>query len=266
MKLSFLASAALALFLSIPSFASSHGSCRTDDSDTTKFVSRTLEYKDFHGIYCSGNISIIYSQGNTFSVVAKTLPDNFEHIIFDVSNNLLNVSCDKFFKSKLLLYVTTPDFHYVKASGAVKFNSGYINTSDDFYIEMSGSCKFYADSISCKDINANVSGACKFDASVSASNNASVQCNGAVKSNVIIRANEFFLEGNGAVKMEASFVGGSADVQFSGASKLNLTVDCQSLKARNNGAGKLIIKGVADKTDIKSNGVVKIDSHELNNF
>lgn len=237
-----------------------------EDCDTTKFETKTFELANFSGIDCDGSISVTYTQGDKYSVVAKTTPETFANTTYTESDGVLRIHQSGVIKAPTFVYITSPDFHYINASGGVKFSSGYIHTENDFRIDISGAGFIKCDSIACNSLDADIAGAGKIYGLVIARNKVSFDCSGAVNGDINVRAASLDIEGSGAVKMDVGFIGDEAQVECDGACKLNLNVDCKSLKAENNGAGKFYVKGVADQTDIESSGVAKIDTHDLNNF
>ncbi len=247
----------------------SNGYVVSDDYDTTNFVVRTYDLKDFNAIECNGVAHVEYKQGNTYSVTARSTQEMLDKTKITCSSNKLVID-QKSLKMKnqspVFIEISSPDLNKVDISGVSTFKTSSIVTTGKFDIDMSGVGNIEFDSIRCSNCGIDVSGAGKFYGLINATDKVEVDAGGAVKSEIDINANELVLDCSGAVKMTVGFSGRKADVDCSGVSQINISVDCEELKAENSGVSSLTIKGVAENTNILSSGVSTIDTKELNKF
>ena len=261
--------ATLACILSSSSCCNISSYTLDDDYDTTQFVVRTIDLANFNAIDCGGVANITYEQSNTYSIVARSIPNVLDKTQITVKDHKLIIDQSGIHMKKMppiFIVISMPQINSIGIGGVATFKAKEITTDGKINIDISGVGNVEIDSISCAEVQLDLSGTSKIYAKINATNSADIDISGAAKGNVSIKSEKLKIDSGGAVKMDFSFSGGKADVDCSGVSKINLNVNCRELKAENSGVSKLTISGIAENSNISSSGVSSIDTKGLNNF
>ena len=248
----------------------------------------TLNYKGFTGVHNSGNVDVIYTAGQEYSVTVEERGTarstvRLEEGTITVSSPASGGDAEG--KCVTTLRITAPALETLENYGNMQLTCGGNqpgtleienygnmqltcggNQSGTLAIENYGNMSFAVDSLSADRVLLENSGNIKADVSKLHVRGFVVENNGMLDGRITAEAQTLDFENNGKSTLEADYTGGKATVRNCGDSKLSLRVDCETLNANNSGLSEMTFSGTADNVRIDGAGRSKVNVSQLNNF
>lgn len=192
----------------------------TLDSTAAEKV-ETYDVQRFSGISASSAIDILYTQGNTNSVVVQGEDKDVATISISVKGNTLYVR-------------RTPGVHRVIGPIKITVTSQTLNN-----VQLSGASSIKMGNVACDDFQANISGASRLKGT--------------------LKAKTLSMHVSGASNLELVVDCQESDVHLSGASQVNLSGSCHRIEGSCSGASRLNLNGCAEVVDVRGSGASTIN-------
>ncbi len=213
-------------------------------SSEVNIIKEERSDRNFHTIQSNGNIRIIYTISNNYSVEVEADPEDVSYIKTSSKNNKLIINDTRIKKNnnKATVYISSPDLRSISISGAVIFEASEIICPDKLNIEISGAGKLEINNLTALNTNIQASGAANLK----------------IKEAVVPHVQMGF---SGAAKGEIAFRSSEIAANTSGASHITMKGAAGKIKIRASGASKTDIKNMKYETkDISSSGAAHIHS------
>ena len=201
-----------------------------------KIVEETREVADFTKIEVNNAIKVELTQGEKFEVIVKTDENLMEHINTEEKKGTLHIYSDKKIMKPtvLIVYVTLPEFEYLKVSGASEVV-----------------CK---NTFKLNDLECKFSGASDIDLDFTA-NNFTCDISGASDVNLKSEFKESSIEVSGASDITCDFIAETTNFNMSGASSARVVGTTTNMDIKISGASTLRgYEFISAKTIIKATG------------
>ena len=254
------AAALFAASIGTPAFGATN-----DDSQVTK------EYKlsGFTGLQVDQAVSIVFTQGSSYSVKAEGTAEQIERLIVEVEGNVLKISHPKDKKNhnekqSVKFFITSPKMESITNNGVLRFEADQLK-ADNFKLSDKGVLNLRIDQMKLGDATIDFAGVSNIDMEMEAKN-VTLKDIGVSNGDIKIKADQLNIQSSGVNNLSFNFKGKEVKVRKSGTGHIDLEVDCEHLEASNSGVGKISISGTADDTKIENSGLTKIDVKKLNKF
>lgn len=225
-----------------------------------KVIDKYVSIRPFSEIEIKGSTRVLFTQGDTTSVVVHGLEEAVENVIVEHSNNTLIISqkgtqvnsfSDLFnaFRKQtldetLVVYVTSPDLTEIRLTGSGDFKvKGSLDT-DNLIIRLTGSGDIDFNSIVCDNLKAELQGSgdidIKFLESVTSTFNLRGSGDIDVKQHKV-RRTDIDLLGSGDVEVYCSRCD-EVNASIKGSGDIKLSGDIKTLNRSVKGSGDIIMK------------------------
>ena len=216
---------------------------------------KTLNLKDFNAIDNASVITVVYTEGSSYSVRVEERGE--VPSIITKEGRTLNVKRaegDSEKKTDTYLYITAPEIASISNGGVMKLEAAAMKSSD-FSLENRD--------MACTAFNLDNAGVFNSEAGIKA-DKVELTNNGVMKGSSNVKGGDLTLSNNGVGNLDITFKGNDMKLTCGGTGSINADVDCKSVEASNNGPCGITIKGRADVHKIQSNKWVgKIDVSNL---
>lgn len=224
---------------------------------------KTLNLKDFNAIDNASVITVVYTEGSSYSVRVEERGE--VPSIITKEGRTLNVKRaegDSEKKTDTYLYITAPGLASVDNKGVMTFETDAMK-SKDFSLQNKGVFTFEAKGIDCTTLTLDNAGVLNSETGIKAGK-MELTNNGVIKGSSYVNGGDLTLSNNGVGNLDITFKGNDMKLTCGGTGSINADVDCKSVEASNNGPCGITIKGRADVHKIQSNKWVgKIDVSNL---
>lgn len=226
---------------------------------------KTLNLKDFNAIDNASVITVVYTEGSSYSVRVEERGE--VPSIITKEGRTLNVKVkragnDSEKKTDTYLYITAPEIASINNTGVMKFEAAAMKSSD-FSLENRGVFTLTAKDMACTAFNLDNAGVFNSEAGIKA-DKVELTNNGVMKGSSNVKGGDLTLSNNGVGNLDITFKGNDMKLTCGSTGSINADVDCKSVEASNNGPCGITIKGRADVHKIQSNKWVgKIDVSNL---
>jgi hypothetical protein len=224
---------------------------------------KTLNLKDFNAIDNASVITVVYTEGSSYSVRVEERGE--VPSIITKEGRTLNVKRaegDSEKKTDTYLYITAPEIASINNTGVMKFEAVTMKSSD-FSLQNKGVFTLTAKDMAFTGFNLDNAGVLNSETEIKA-DKVELTNNGVIKGSSDVKGGDLTLSNNGVGNLDITFKGNGMKITCGGTGSINLDVDCKSVEASNNGPCGITIKGRADVHKIQSNKWVgKIDVSNL---
>jgi len=120
----------------------------------------TRELKAFDGIGIGISADVFYSKGSTHEIKIEGNEKDVKDLITKIDDGYLKLKYDdwKTKRSKLTIYITSPELEKVSLSGSGKFKAVESISSEEMTIAISGSGSILFAALECEEVDVKISG------------------------------------------------------------------------------------------------------------
>lgn len=224
---------------------------------------KTLNLKDFNAIDNASVITVVYTEGSSYSVRVEERGEVPSAITKEGKTlKVKRAGNDSEKKTDTYLYITAPEIASINNTGVMKLEAAAMKSSD-FSLQNKGVFTLTAKDMACTAFNLDNAGVLNSETEIKA-DKVELTNNGVMKGSSNVKGGDLTLSNNGVGNLDITFKGNDMKLTCGGTGSINADVDCKSVEASNNGPCGITIKGRADVHKIQSNKWVgKIDVSNL---
>lgn len=226
-------------------------------------TTKDLGLKDFNAINNSSALTVVYTQGKSFSV--KLEERAALHSTVTLKGKTLTVKCPESNNNddrvNTWLYITAPELLNISNSGV--FNIKGENTSgNSLGVDNTGVCNLEIKKVDNGSLNIKNTGVITLNTAVN-TGEATINNTGVMNADASIKGKKLNISNSGMGNMKFAYTGGDLMLYASGAGRIALDLDCSKVKASNFGTCSITLKGKAADIDTEANGLSDIDVSQL---